>query len=242
MTQRQAIVAAVVCAVVAAAMVVGFLMLPLDASWSVNRWLKLGWQLLAGALAAGGMVWCFWPREKASRKDLERKRSQRRVVGLGVVIVAATALVIFAELRCEWCTQNQVSGAATEDLRAIGKALDAYRATHGGTLPPTLETLVPQYLDAGRLHYAYRDGPKKSPTVSSVIVSGEGAPPATYRLAIQTPIAGGPRTAENLYLAYLRPGMAWAPMTVVLRKDGKTEIVGEDVVRAFEERYAAANP
>ncbi|MCX5684318.1 MAG: hypothetical protein NT049_11620, partial [Planctomycetota bacterium] len=68
MTRTKAIWFAVIAAASAAALLVAHLLMPIDASWSVNHYLHDGWQALVGLGGAGGMVWLMWPRPKARRR------------------------------------------------------------------------------------------------------------------------------------------------------------------------------
>lgn len=234
MTRNQAYWLAGIAAAIAIALVVAHLQLPIDAAWQANRILHYAWQGAAALAGVGGVVWLMWPRPKARRRDEDRQRARRRVIAVGAVVLAVAGLVVFAEIRRTIVTDALLNGAATEDLQAIGKALEAYKADHNGTGPASVEELVPKYLDAGRLWYACRNGPVAAPPPSPV---AEGAPQlSSYALAKELPTASEKKRPESRIVAYLRPGNAWAAMTVILDSDGRCPIVGEDAVRRFEEQ------
>ena len=70
------------------------------------------------------------------------------LAGCGVEILTTTAIT--SELRKEEATAMNRQLATVQDAQTqqnAQRAVDAWRAEHG-TPPPTLETLVPQYLDA----------------------------------------------------------------------------------------------
>jgi hypothetical protein len=234
MTKKQAIWASGIGVAVAAAMVLAHGNLPVDASWRTNRVLHYSWQGLVGLVAVGAVVWLLWPRPKAARRDLDREIARRRVIGMGVVVVAAVILAIFGEVRRELVTRRILEGLATQELHVISEALTGYERDHGGAMPARIEDLVPKYLEPGRLSYAYRAGPIPIPPPDA---SDEtGAVQSSFALAKAVPGVDQSRRGGNRIVAYLRPGHAWAPLTVVLEKDGKVQIVGEDVVGPYEEQ------
>ena len=227
MTKKQAIWASVIGAVVAAALVLAHWNLPVDASWRTNRVLHYSWQGLVGLVAVASIVWLFWRRPKAARRDLDRQIARRRVIGMGVIVVAAVILVIFGEVRREVYTRNQLAGTAQKQLKKIDAALKAYEADHGNRAPMALDELVPKYIGFSVM-YVFRQGP--------VGVKPENDEPPSFALAKVMPGVNERRRGGNRIVAYLRPGNAWAPLTVVLEKDGKVQIVGEDVVGPYEEQ------
>jgi hypothetical protein len=153
---------------------------------------------------------------------------------MGVIVVAAVILVIFGEVRRELATRRALEGLATQELHAVSEALRDYERDHGGAPPARIEDLVPKYLESGRLFYAYRAGPVPIPPPDA---SGEAvAVKPSFALAKVMPGVNERRRGGNRIAAYLRPGNAWAPLTVVLEKDGKVQIVGEDVVGPYEEQ------
>jgi len=234
MTKTQAIWVAVIGAAAAAVLVVLHLLMPIDASWKVNRILHYAWDAVVVLAATGGVTWMMWPRAKHRRRDVERIMAQRKVIGVGVVVVLAAGLVVFSEMTREMATKRQLSGAATDDVRAIGVALGKYAAEHDGARPPAIEALVPDYLSRDALYFACRAGPV---AVKPPPVLNAAAEPPSFALAKRTPLPEEKPRAEDRILAYLRPGSAWAPMTVILGKDGKVDIVSEDFVRPFEAQF-----
>lgn len=233
MTRKQAIWLTVIGVAAGAGLVVLHLNLPIAADWRTNRLLHYVWQVAAGLAAVGGIVWALWPRPKAARRDLDRANARRRVLAVAVLAVGAVGLVVFAEIRRERDTGGQLADLVREDLVAIGQALQRYAADHNGAQPKDLEELVPQYLDAGRLYYAWRNGPFKSDPPAAG-ADGKPAEPPSYALAREPPVAPGRKVIENRFVAYLRPGHAWAPLTGVLEKDGKVQVISEDMVGRFE--------
>jgi len=234
MTRKQAIWASVIGAAVAATLVLAHWNLPVDASWRTNRVLHYSWQGLMGLVAIGAVIWLLWRRPKAARRDLDRQIARRRVIGMGVVVMAAVILAIFGEVRRELVTRRALEGLATQELHSISEALTDYERDHGGALPARIEDLVPRYLEPSRLSYAYRAGPIPIPPPDASDEADAGQP--SFALAKVMSSLDERRRGENRIVAYLRPGYAWAPLTVVLEKDGKILIVGEDVVGPFEEQ------
>jgi hypothetical protein len=255
MTGKQPIGFAVIAAAAAAVLVVLHLVLPINASWQVNRILHYAWMALVVLSMAGGIVWLMWPRPKARRRDFDRAAARRRVMGLGAAVLAAVAIIIFAELWREAVSNKYLEPAAVEDLQAIGKALAAYEADHGGAQPASIETLAPKYLEPPRLYYAYRDGPArmeppKLPAAAGSEAGGAaGQPPEgpgptqglseapSYALVKQIPGSNRTRKPQGAVVAYLRPGNAWSPLTIVLEDNGRCQTVGEDAVRPHERQF-----
>jgi len=229
MTRRQAYGLSAMAAVAAVAFVLLHLALPVNADWPTNRLLHHAWQGAVALGAAGGITYVMWPRPKPSRRDEWRSQARRRTIALPALVVAAVILVVFAEVRREAVTRSRLGGLAAENLRAIAGALDAYAADHDGARPESLQELVPAYLRADRLDYPYRRGP-----VASSPAPGAEEPPA-FALAKEPPPADTKQRRPTRIVAYLRPGNAWAPMTVVLEQGGNVRITGEDLVKPFEE-------
>jgi hypothetical protein len=238
MTRKQAIVFAATAAGAAVALTVVHLMLPIDAGWAVNHYLHYGWQALIVLGGAGGMVWLMWPRPKARRRDEDRAAARRRVIGAAGVILAAVFLIIFGELQREARSRGILEKAGFPDLQAIAKALTAYAADHGGARPKAITELVPQYLDPSSLYYEYRNGPVASEKkVEAKPDSAEAAPAPSYAFVRETPGTAGIKKSPTAVLAYLRPGNAWAPLTVVVEENGQCRVVSEDNVRLFERQF-----
>jgi hypothetical protein len=234
MTGKHVIWAIVIGALAVVGLILLHLALPTDASWRTNRLLHLLWQVLAGLVGTGAVVWMMWRRPKAPRRDEDRLRARRKVIGVAIAIVVAVGLVVFGEMRRESASRSQLlAGPATADLEAIGKALGDYAKDHAGAKPATIEELVPKYLQPCNLYYPFRDGPAP---LTAPAETGQGSPPPSYALARQIII--DTRThPEPRFIAYLRPGAAWAPVTAALDKTGKVEIVGEEVVKPFERQF-----
>jgi hypothetical protein len=257
MTGKQPIGFAVIAAAAAAVLVVLHLVLPINASWQVNRILHYAWMALVALATAGGIVWLMWPRPKARRRDFDRAAARRRVIGVGAVVVAAVALIIFGEAHRDDASRKYLEPAAAEDLQAIAQALGAYAAEHGGARPAAIEALVPKHLAPARLYFAYRRGPVSvEPPQPAAESGGEGAaapapsgpgtgagqgapsPPA-YAHVRQLPGSANTKRSPADIVAYLRPGNAWAPLTVIVEEDGRGQVVSEDAVRTFERRLEA---
>ena len=235
MTRKQAIVLAVVGAVVAVGVVVGHLMLPVaSVSWTVNRLLHYACEGVAGAAAAGGVVWAMWPRRKARRRDIQREEARRRVVAVVACVVVAIALVVFAEMHREAATRALLTRTAAKDLERIGQAVEAWSADHGGARPGAITDLVPAYLPREALYYAHRRGP----AAEGPPAEGRDEPPS-YALVSIRPRPDGKPPADPVR-AYLVPGQAWAPLTVVLEANGRCRVVGEDRVVRLEARRTGA--
>ena len=230
MTQRQTVILIVIVAAVAVGVVVGHLLLPVaSCSWTVNRILHYACEGVAVVGAAGGIAFAMWPRPKPRRRDVQREQARRRVLVLLVCVVVAVGLAVFAELRREAVSRNRLSGQACADLEAIGKAIDAYAADHDGEHPDAIQDLVPTYLDPSGRYYAYRVGPKETPPPEA----GPDAPPPAYALVERLPRRDGKPHADPV-LAYLIPGHAWAPLTVVLEEGRGCRVVGDDRVAGYE--------
>ena len=258
MTGKQAIGFAVIGAAGAAVCVVLHLAMPIDAGWGVNRILHYAWMAMVALGTAGGIVWLMWPRPKARRRDFDRAAARRRVIGVGAVVVAAVALIMFGGLWREAVSEKYLKPAAIEDLQAIAKALGAYAAEHGGARPAAIEALVPKHLAPARLYFAYRRGPASveppqpaaesgvegaaAPAPSGVAgaTAGQGASePPSYALVRQLPGSANTKRSPADIVAYLRPGNAWAPLTVIVEESGRGQVVSDDAVRTFERRLEA---
>jgi len=223
MTRKQLFVAAGLAVAAFAAIVVAYARLPIQASWKVNRVLHHGLQAAGGAAALAAVAWALWPRHPARRRDLAREEAHRRLIAIAALIVAAIAWVAMAEVWRDRATRRFLE-PAREDLAAVAKALAAYAADHQGAPPDAIDTLAPAYLERSRLYYIYRDGPSKS------ALPAEGREPsyALVRPKIRKP--GQSRPAESPFVAYLEPGNAWAALTVVSDKAGRTHVVDDDRV------------
>jgi len=242
MTGKQAVWFAIIAGVSAAVLLAAHILLPIEAGWAANRYLHYGWQATVLLATAGGVVWLMWPRPRARRRDFDRAAARRRVIGVAGVIMAAVFLIIFGELHREAQSRALMEKAAMPDLQAIGKALAAYAADHAGARPKSVEELVPKYLDAGRLYYAYRSGPVQvAPPAAET--KGEGAPPAapsgltlppSYAVVKETPGTAGIKKSPTAVTAFLRSGNAWAPLTAVVEENGQCRVVSEDNIRLFE--------
>lgn len=235
MTKKQAIWFLGIGVVCAAVLITGHLMMPVRGSWTLNRILHHAWEGATAAAAIGAVVWLMWPGPKPRRRDALREQARRRFIAVVSTVLAAVILVVFAEIHREMASRNRLGGKAVEDIRAIGRAIEAYAAEHDGKRPEVPADLVPNYLPAGRLYYVYRAGPAEADPPADT--TGEGAEQPSYALVKQPPPrpgGDGTRPAEPRLRAYLRPGHAWAPLTVVLEKDGRAHVVGEDETRVFE--------
>ncbi|HUU31686.1 MAG TPA: hypothetical protein VMY69_06265 [Phycisphaerae bacterium] len=238
MTRKQAIVAIAIGGAAVLLMLILHHLLPVNADWHINRILHHAWQGAVALGVAGGILWVMWPRPKPPRRDEERRQARRRVIALAALMVAAVILVVFAEVRRETVTRTFLGGLAAENLRAIAGALDAYAADHNGARPASLQDLVPAYLQADRLDYPYRRGPARlgvaaaSPVASSP--AADAREPAAFALAKEPPPTDTRERRPTRIVAYLRPGNAWAPITVVLEQGGNVRITGEDIVKSFE--------
>jgi len=256
MTGKQAIGFAVIGAAGAAVCVVLHLAMPINASWQVNRILHYAWMAVVALGTAGGIVWLMWPRPKARRRDFDRAAARRRVIGVGAVVVAAVALIMFGGLWREAVSEKYLKPAAIEDLQAIAKALGAYAAEHGGARPAAIEALVPKHLAPARLYFAYRRGPAsveppqpaaesgrpgdRAPSGPAGATAGQGATePPSYALVRQLPGSANAKRSPADIVAYLRPGNAWAPLTVIVEESGRGQVVSDDAVRTFERRLEA---
>jgi len=231
-TQRQLVGLFVVGVAAVAALLVAYGFLPIEASWRVNRILHHVWQAASGLGAAGGVVWAFWPRPKAPRRDLARQAAHRRLAAIVGMIVVGAALIVTAEVWRDRVSRRFL-GPAQDDLARISAALAAYGRDHEGNRPARIEDLMPTYLEHMYLYYVHRRGPY--PTEPPADAATE---PPSYVVRKSRPSAepeGGPRRRQEIaVVAYLEPGNAWAPLTITLREDGRIHIVGEDVVAGFE--------
>jgi hypothetical protein len=233
MTRRQALWILGIAVAVTAVLVALHLAMPIGQTWAVNRILHHVWEAATGLAGAGSLVWLMWPRPKVGRRDEQRLKAHRRVIALVAIVLAVVLLIVFAEIRRDLATRTRLGGPAVADLQAIGKALDAYAADHGGAEPPSIADLAPKYLEASRLYYAHRHGPGVAGPLADA--GGPDAEAPSYTLAKRpVPRDTKPRPASALR-AYLRPGNAWAPLTAVLDKGGTARVSYEDEVREFEE-------
>jgi len=223
MTKKRLVWTMGVTAAVLAVLVAAYAMLPIQASWKVNRVLHHGLQAAGGAAALAAVAWALWPRHPARRRDVAREEAHRRLIAIVVMILVAVAWVAMAEVWRDRVTRRFLE-PAREDLAAVAKALAAYADDHQGARPDSIDTLAPAYLERSRLYYIYRDGAAKSaPPV-------EGGEPsyALVKPKIQKP--GQSRPPALPFVVYLRPGNAWAALTVVSDKAGQTHVVDDDRV------------
>ena len=210
-------------AAVLAILIGAYAMLPIQASWKVNRILHHVLQAAGGAAALAAVAWALWPRHQARRRDVAREETHRRLIAIVVMILVAVAWIAVAEVWRDRVTRRFLE-PAREDLAALAKALAAYAADHQGARPDSIATLAPVYLERSRLYYIYRDGPSESAPPE------EGTEPsyALVKPKIQKP--GQSRPPESPFVAYLEPGNAWAALTVVSDKAGRTHVVDDDRV------------
>jgi len=221
--------------------------LPVRASWTVNRILHHVWQGVTGLAGVGGVVWVFWPRPKAPRRDLERERVRRRMAAVVGIVLTAVAMVVLAEVRRDWVTREKFLAPAIEDLRVIKKALDAYAADYSGSRPEHLTELVLSgHLARKQLYYTYRDGPREAAPPSPESVDPRGR---SYYLVPGKPRDNRERGKAGSILVFLRaksasnPPTAWAPLTVVLDQEGRIRVASEDIVeRIIEEHFPTEPP
>jgi hypothetical protein len=201
-------------------LLVHLLVLPIDASWTVNRVLHHVWEVLAVLAGGGGVVWALWPRPKARKRNVERERVRRRAIAVIAVALAAVTLVVTAEMLRDLRARTWLDEAG-RDLNAIHETAAAWRQDHGGEWPESLDALD---LPAEVRHFPYRHGPDAAD------------PPAdsqpSYTL-VRPPRPGEPER-ETPILAYLKPGSTWAPLTMVVEKRGTLRVVGEDAVKPLE--------
>jgi len=228
MTRRQLVVASVLAAVVLAGLVVAYAFLPVEASWRANRLLHRAAQAAGGVAALGGAVWAFWPRPAPRRRDLARLEAHRRVAFVAALIVLTVAWVALAEVWRDHVTRPYLEPARA-DLSAVVRALDAYAADHAGAIPASPVDLVPDYLARERLWYVYRDGP------SPAAPPADDAKPSYALVKPKVRDTADRQGREETVRAYLRPGQAWAPLTVVADKAGHVRIGGEDLAARFEQ-------
>jgi len=233
MTRKQAIVLLIVGLAAAVGLVVAHLALPIDASWGTNRLLHYVWMGATAASAVGALVWVLWPRPKPRRRDAYREQARRRTFALLGTIVLAVGLVVFGEMHREASSEDRLDGDAFADLRAIGGALGKYEANHHGAAPAALADLVPEYLALEHLYYAYRAGPVEAPPPAAGADAAAEKP--SYALVQARPTRGSETPARrDPVVAYLRPGLAWAPLTAILEKGGSVRVTGEDRVTGYE--------
>lgn len=233
MTRKQALALIPIGVVLATALVVAHLFLPApSASWTLNRILHHVCEGVGGLAAVGGIVWIMWPRPKPRRRDAQRDEARHRVFALVGCVLLAVGFAVFAEMHRDAAARGRLKGAAFADLQAIGKALDAYAADHDGETPKEITALVPAYLDRQGLYYRYRLGPSPTPPPAE---AGQEAESPTYVLAHTLPRRDN-QPPRDPVRAYLRPGHAWAPLTVVLERGRGCHIVGEDRVAGLERR------
>ncbi len=232
MTKPQAVRALVVGATAAVVLLlVHLLVLPVPASWTVNRVLHHVWEGLVLAGAAGAVVLFFRIKTGTRRRDLQRAEARRRLVAVVVVVVAAVGMAVTAELLRDASSRRRLR-AAEADLEAVARAVEAYRADHGGTWPEDVGALAPTYLPRAHLYYRYRHGPRgEGPPPED---AGDAAPP-TYRLVPPREKKPGEKAKpESPVAAYLRPGCAWGPLTAVLGRSGVILVRGDDLVVGLE--------
>ncbi len=204
-------------------LIVHLLVLPLDASWTVNRVLHHAWEVLAVLAGGGGVAWALWPRPKARKRNVERQRVRRRAVAVIAMALAAVTLVVAAEMMRDYRSRAYLD-AADEDLAAVHEAAEKHRAAHGGEWPESLDALD---LATEARYFPHRRGPASADLPDQ----GADAPPS-YAVARLARADRGNR--ETRLLAYLKPGNAWAPLTKVVDKRGRITTVGEDAVEPFE--------
>jgi len=223
MTKKRLVWTMGVTAAVLAILIGAYAMLPIQASWKVNRILHHVLQAAGGAAALAAVAWALWPRHQARRRDVAREETHRRLIAIVVMILVAVAWIAVAEVWRDRVTRRFLE-PAREDLAALAKALAAYAADHQGARPDSIATLAPVYLERSRLYYIYRDGPSESAPPE------EGTEPsyALVKPKIQKP--GQSRPPESPFVAYLEPGNAWAALTVVSDKAGRTHVVDDDRV------------
>jgi len=223
MTKKRLVWTMGVTAAVLAILIGAYAMLPIQASWKVNRILHHVLQAAGGAAALAAVAWALWPRHQARRRDVAREETHRRLIAIVVMILVAVAWIAVAEVWRDRVTRRFLE-PARKDLAALAKALAAYAADHQGARPDSIATLAPVYLERSRLYYIYRDGPSESAPPE------EGTEPsyALVKPKIQKP--GQSRPPESPFVAYLEPGNAWAALTVVSDKAGRTHVVDDDRV------------
>ena len=221
MTKKRLVWTMGVTAAVLAILIGAYAMLPIQASWKVNRILHHVLQAAGGAAALAAVAWALWPRHQARRRDVAREETHRRLIAIVVMILVAVAWIAVAEVWRDRVTRRFLE-PAREDLAALAKALAAYAADHQGARPDSIATLAPVYLERSRLYCIYRDGPSESAPPE------EGTEPsyALVKPKIQKP--GQSRPPESPFVAYLEPGNAWAALTVVSDKAGRTHVVDDD--------------
>ena len=220
--------------------------LPVRASWTVNRILHHVWQGVTGLAGVGGVVWVFWPRPKAPRRDLERERVRRRMAAVVGIVLIAVAMVVLAEVRRDRVTRQYLRHAEA-DLEIIAEAINNYAAEHEGALPKDLAELVqPGHLARKQLYYTYRDGPREAAPPSPESVDPRGR---SYYLVPGKPRDNRERGKAGSILVFLRaksasnPPTAWAPLTVVLDQEGRIGVASEDIVeRIIEEHFPTEPP
>jgi hypothetical protein len=232
MTGKHLVWLAIVGAVAAGGLVALELALPIDATWSVNRVLNYTWEGLLVLVAAGGVVWLLWPRPKAPRRDLDRQRGRRRVYALVVIFVVALLMGVFGEVRRDLYARHFLRDTATAPLQTIFQAVQRYADANNHARLESLEALVEKgYMDSASLLYAYRRGP----VAVSAGDSAEDTQGPSFALAKDMVTAKKPSEMQTRWLAYLRPGYAWAPLTIAIDRDGNVEILSEDIVSRYYE-------
>jgi hypothetical protein len=235
MTVKQLVWLAVIGTVAAAGLVALHLVLPTDATWSANRGLNYAWEGVVALAAVGGVVWVWWPRPKAARRDIGRLQARRRLYATIVVIMVAALIAIFGEMRRDVLTRRCLESSATAPLQAIAQAVGRYAEAGNKAAPESLEALVQGgYLDGSVLLYEFRSGPF---TAKAEGAAGEGSEAPSFALAREMVTAKTPGDVKPRFLAYLRPGHAWAPLTIAIGRDNRVEIVSEDVVSRYEWQF-----
>ena len=220
-------------AAVAALVAAYGLVLPLDASWGTNRIAHHAWQGLVGLAGIGGAVWMLLLKPDTPRRDLRREAVRRRAIALVVAVVAAVLVVVAGELWRDRATRPYLE-KARPTLALIHERAEEYRQAHGGQWPESLEALG---LPPQALHYVHGRGPSPRPSAPDE--------PADFALAQVERPERGQKPRETGVLAYLKSGSAWAPLTAIVSKTGRIEIVAEDVVERYEKaagRAPAAPP
>jgi hypothetical protein len=233
MTRRQLIVLGIVGAVLAAALGMAHLALPLSASWSANRMLQYAWLAAVVLALAGGTTWLMWPRHSRSRRDIAREEARRKVFGLVGLFGVTILLVVYGEMHRDLATRAFLKDVAGPSLTVLGDALARHTAAHGGDWPTSLDVLVEEgLLKPETLQYAYRGGP-----VAAEPKAGTTPDTGSFALARQFPGVHSRGTSDTRYAVYLRPGNAWAGLTAVIDKDGTIEVVADDAVQPFEWQF-----
>ena len=205
MTKKQAIWFLGIGVVCAAVLITGHLMMPVRGSWTLNRILHHAWEGATAAAAIGAVVWLMWPGPKPRRRDALREQARRRFIAVVGTVLAAVILVVFAEIHREMASRNRLGGKAVEDIRAIGRAIEAYAAEHDGKRPEVPADLVPNYLPAGGSTTSIEPVPPR-PTRPPTR-------PARAPSSPLTPSSNSPRLAPAA-TAHGRPNRDCAPTSV----------------------------